>query len=1007
MAPTDSFSPAGSSSYLSNTMYVGDGTWIASKNTFLFPNLVGMNFETLRYNGMGNRFSSLKQYHHIIKAHGIIAVITFLIIVPAAILIAQFFTRSRFWAIRLHIYFQILTILLSTVVFTLGWFAVGPSRSFTNPHHGIGLAIYVLILVQGLFGYVIYRRSNNHPTPRKLPLPVMLHEWVGKATALLGFAQVPLGLALYGSPKFTFILYAIWMAFLLVLFFTLKYKTRPLLYDENLNRINETTFIEEEVDSRPIRSKAPLGLFSIGAGVATSIREKLKRRNQGSDINKNEKNQATRQDNQADGGSYFEDEEQRSKKNSGGFLNKLSKMVTAWGLFSFIKNRSSKKNNYRDDGYSTVSIDVPARPYRGRPDESAVSGVTASTHQTREDWSRISMPIPDSRHPINTTALDASDTQPPMPRPVHRRYSNESVSDLDNSTVPSFQKEGKAPNFKNKLLAAIGVGYFAKRITNRGKQYSSELEREQNGRKVTRVRIDEEEEEERPQNTRNQSAGKPHTSFDQGLHGSSDYTSDFSSSESSLASESNVEQNFPSSLTPGASPMIPLPSHRKSGPVETIKMPSMPPDRYGILHQESDVSSQNISDTQYQKRYSSRRRRDSTADFISLNDETTRHATVAETSRKMSLAGTARQVASTETPRQADIAESSRHGELVESSRHADIAESSRHGEVADNFRQSELPESSRHGEVADNFRQSELAESSRHGEVADKFRHSELAESSRQITNTQAARYAASEEEEWKRSRSRVARISTNAGDGLETTISVKVKVHEDKNHVTLRRLTKEEAAAEREARLASRRWRRAESVSSVSARDTAATHRRYRRTESETGRQPEYLAQSIPPGQAVTPSPSFVAGRKPVDSAYYPLQREPSKSGRLSATLAGSPESYETWSAMSPGNDDSGEAAAERRRRRRFERSQRSGFPHYMFKIDTKETAIQSVLVDFNSGVFTSQRKAATENGVPESTLRGRQLGLQSHTISHSNQQRLTPEQEFLVEWIIQKKK
>lgn len=962
MAPTDSLSPAGSSSYLSDTMYVGDGTWIASKNTFLFPNLVGMNFETLRYNGMGNRFASLKQYHHIIKAHGILAVVTFLIIVPVAILIAQFYTRSRFWAIRLHIYFQILTILLSTVVFTLGWFAVGPSRSFTNPHHGIGLAIYVLILLQGLFGYIIYLRSNSNKTPRKLPLPVMLHEWVGKATALLGFAQVPLGLALYGSPKFTFILYAIWMAILLVLYFILKYKTRPLLYDENLNRVNEATFIEEEeheVNSRPSRSKAPLGLFAIGAGVASSMREKLKRRNRGSVIN--EKSKATRQDSQAEIGSYFEDEEQRSKKNSDGFVKKLIKMVTALGVFGFIKNRSNKKNNYRDDGYSTVSIDVPARPYRGRPDESAISGATTSTHQTREDWSRISMPIPDSRHPTNTTALDTSETQPPMPRPVHRRFSNESNSDLNNSTIPSFHREGNAPNFKNKLLAAIGIGYFAKRVKNGGKEYSSEFEREQKRRKITRVRI--EEEEERPQSIRNQSVGKHHTSFDQDLHESSEYTSDFSSSESSLASDSNLQQNFPSSLTPGASPMVPLPSHRKSGPVETIEMPSMPPDRYGILHQESDVSSQNISDTQYQKRYSSRQRRDSTADFMALNDESTRQAAAAETSKKVTLSGAARQVSSTENSRLADIAESSRHrevadnlrrAEFVESSRqgeiadnsrnsgvvessrrgeaadnfrHAEFAESSRHGEIADKSRNTEFAESSRHGEIADNSRNAEIVESSRHGEAADNSRRAEFGETSRQIATTQATRYAASEEEEWKRSRSRVAKISTSAGDGLETTISVKVKVHEDKNHVTLRRLTREEAAAEREARLASRRWRRAESVSSVSARDTAASHRRYRRSESETGRQPEYLAQSIPPAQAVTPSPGIVAGRKPIDSAYYPLQREPSKNSRLSATLAGSPESHETWSAMSPGNDDSGEAAAERRRRRRFERSQRSG--------------------------------------------------------------------------------
>jgi hypothetical protein len=33
-------------------MYVGDGTWDATRNDFLLPNLVGLNFETMRYNGL-------------------------------------------------------------------------------------------------------------------------------------------------------------------------------------------------------------------------------------------------------------------------------------------------------------------------------------------------------------------------------------------------------------------------------------------------------------------------------------------------------------------------------------------------------------------------------------------------------------------------------------------------------------------------------------------------------------------------------------------------------------------------------------------------------------------------------------------------------------------------------------------------------------------------------------------------------------------------------------------
>lgn len=52
MSPSSQLAPAGSSSYTSGTMSVGDGTWDATKNTFLLPNLVGFNLATTQYNGM-------------------------------------------------------------------------------------------------------------------------------------------------------------------------------------------------------------------------------------------------------------------------------------------------------------------------------------------------------------------------------------------------------------------------------------------------------------------------------------------------------------------------------------------------------------------------------------------------------------------------------------------------------------------------------------------------------------------------------------------------------------------------------------------------------------------------------------------------------------------------------------------------------------------------------------------------------------------------------------------
>ncbi len=123
----------------------------------------------LTHLGMGNRFRGLRQYHLLIRGHGVVAAITFLLIVPAAIITIRFYAGNPRRAVRIHIWLQILTVLLSTAVFALGWLAVGPNRSLTNPHHGIGLAIYVLILAQAIGGAWVHHKEKKK---RKLYAPL-------------------------------------------------------------------------------------------------------------------------------------------------------------------------------------------------------------------------------------------------------------------------------------------------------------------------------------------------------------------------------------------------------------------------------------------------------------------------------------------------------------------------------------------------------------------------------------------------------------------------------------------------------------------------------------------------------------------------------------------------------------------------------------------------------------------------------------------------------------------
>lgn len=59
MAPLDDLSAPGTATYDSDTMIVGDGTWDFTKNDFLLPNLVGLNYDTMRYNGKAFAFQDI------------------------------------------------------------------------------------------------------------------------------------------------------------------------------------------------------------------------------------------------------------------------------------------------------------------------------------------------------------------------------------------------------------------------------------------------------------------------------------------------------------------------------------------------------------------------------------------------------------------------------------------------------------------------------------------------------------------------------------------------------------------------------------------------------------------------------------------------------------------------------------------------------------------------------------------------------------------------------------
>ncbi|KAJ9614029.1 hypothetical protein H2200_002165 [Cladophialophora chaetospira] len=467
MSLSPQLAPPGSSTYDSTTMHVGDGTWDAGRDDFLLPPLVGVNFATMRYNGMGNRFFTLNGYHNVVEAHGIVASITFLGIVPLSIFLMRFYGRNPRLALRMHIWLQILTLLLTTVVFILGFQAVGPSRSLTNPHHGIGVAIYVLIWVANIGGCLVHRKERGK---RRLhiPLTAMLHNWLGRAIALLGITQVALGLTLYGSPAFLFVLYSLWVFFLLVLYFILQW-----LAERRRGRYGNdggSYYSEDVVERRDDRKHGGLGKLAAagaaGAGLAALWRRRSSRRNSspgrvhadgaGTDIT-------------GSGSSYIYDDKM-SDRSRHGIGHRLMQVAAVGGAVAAARKLFGRKS--RDD-------ESDAGPYR--------PPLGGNQSVTTDSMSRIEEGRPPPIRPVTPGGGGSPGfvrpshplAQPPMtPGSANRRHSGSSLSyDSYMSGSPS-RRDRRSHTFRD-AVAAGGAVFAVRSLFKNRRQRKEELRAEQ------------------------------------------------------------------------------------------------------------------------------------------------------------------------------------------------------------------------------------------------------------------------------------------------------------------------------------------------------------------------------------------------------------------------------------------------------------------------------------------------------------------------------------------------
>ncbi|KAF8442723.1 hypothetical protein BGX38DRAFT_1314084 [Terfezia claveryi] len=215
-----------------------DGQWNPRVNAYILPPLIGLPFHEMVKNGEGLRHANIPKYYPLIVTHAVFMSVPFLFLIPAAIFSARFKKHENpRKAIQLHFILNTVSAVFLTIGFLTGWFAVNKGEWGGNPHHIIGTTLYGGVLVQGGFG--VFLRATEANKLRKLGqvgFKSMLHMWFGRGLWLLGLAQIPLGLYLYGSPLVFFIIYSA-LTFLLFLFYfifeyvsnwrTAKYQMAP------------------------------------------------------------------------------------------------------------------------------------------------------------------------------------------------------------------------------------------------------------------------------------------------------------------------------------------------------------------------------------------------------------------------------------------------------------------------------------------------------------------------------------------------------------------------------------------------------------------------------------------------------------------------------------------------------------------------------------------------------------------------------------------------------------
>lgn len=287
----------------------------------------------------------------------------------------------------------------------------------------------------------------------------MLHKWFGRAIALLGIAQVALGLTLYGSPLYLFILYALWVFALLVTYFILEWmheRRRGYYASEG-----GSYYSDEVVSARPDHEHGGWGKLAAagaaGAGLAALWnRRKSKQETARPDVIRNPSSIS----------SYISEEKYGHTPRRGtGWGTRLLEVGAVAGGLAAMKRVFGRKN--RDDdsvvgpyrpplggNQSVATSDTMSRVEEGRPPMQPVTPVGASPGYVRPS------------HPL---------AQPPI---TPGRVSNDSYSYGSYMSGSPSRRDRRHHTFRD-ALAAGGAAFAVRSLFKNRKQKKEERRAEE------------------------------------------------------------------------------------------------------------------------------------------------------------------------------------------------------------------------------------------------------------------------------------------------------------------------------------------------------------------------------------------------------------------------------------------------------------------------------------------------------------------------------------------------